>query len=114
MKKGFDERLIGYFSEDVGRWAVRVRDLGYRLRRLTMSHRRPYEAGPVPVPAFKHTVWWQAVAESLMAFPKAKRYVIAGVLVRSVARRYAGADGQKRVDIVYVYEGSKMAIVHGV
>lgn len=63
MKERFTERLKEYLDEDVGRWVVRVCDLVYKLRRLTISYRRSYEAGPVPVSAFKHTARWLAVAE---------------------------------------------------
>lgn len=59
MKEWFDERIIAYFNEDIRRWAARLRDSGYKLRRSTMSYPRPHEAGPVPVPAFKHTARWK-------------------------------------------------------
>lgn len=49
MKEGFDDRLIASFNENAGRWAVRPRDVGYRLRRSTMRYPQPYEADPVPV-----------------------------------------------------------------
>lgn len=63
MKEGFDERLTAYFNEDVRRWAVKLRDLGYMLRRSTMSCPRPYVAGSVPVQTFKHTARQLAVEE---------------------------------------------------
>lgn len=55
MKDGFDEHLIGYFNEGVGRWLARLCDLGYRLRRSIMSYPPLYEAGPVLVPVLKRT-----------------------------------------------------------
>lgn len=58
MKGGFDERFTGYFNADVGRWAVKLRDLEYRMRRLTMPYPRPYEAGPIHVLAFEQTARW--------------------------------------------------------
>lgn len=63
MKEGFGEGLTGQFDEDAGRWALKLRDFRYRMRRLTMPYLRPYEASPVPMPGFKHTARWLVVAE---------------------------------------------------
>lgn len=62
MKERYNERHIAYFNEDAGSWAIRLCDLTY-LRRYTMSYPRPYEAGPVHVPAIEQTARWLAVAE---------------------------------------------------
>ena len=41
MKELFDECLITYFSEDLGRRVVGLRGVGYRLRWSTISYPRP-------------------------------------------------------------------------